>query len=109
MTDNLRSNDAFFDTETWYVDSAESIALVVLHGTGKHVINKRSTTTYEAVTGSGVFMLDGDDCILLVGKGDKLTVEAGQAYQDFGHLVMLARSMPPFDPDHVEIIENRIQ
>ncbi len=109
MTGLKNSGETFFDVETWYRDDHESLAFIVLHGVGNHVRNIRSATTYEVISGRGVFMLDGDDCLLLVGPGDKVTVDVGQGYQDYGNLAMLARSTPPFNSAYVEILKNNIQ
>lgn len=101
MSENI---DTSLWVETWYSDNELSIAFVALKGRGAHVRNMLSETTYEVISGHGIFRLDDDDCILLVGPGDKLTIGPDQGYQDQGNLVMLATSRPPYDARYVELL-----
>ena len=99
----------YFDTETWYIDDAVSVAFVTLHGVGKHVRNLRSMITYEVIGGAGLFSLDGDSSWILMGPGSVISIDPGQGYQNQGHLTMLATSTPAFNLAYVEILENTIQ
>ncbi len=96
------SKESVFDVETWFEDADQSIALVVLKGAGKHVINHGCSTTYEVISGSGRFLLDKKDYPQHMQAGSRIDVEQGQGYQDFGDMVMLATSTPAFEEMMVE-------
>lgn len=97
-----------FDVDTLYEDDTRTIALVVLQGVGARVRNLRSATSYSVVSGHGHFFRKfpntGQLFDMDVNPGDVVHIPAGVEYQDSGDLVMLATSIPPFDPSAVEVI-----
>lgn len=100
--------NTLFDVETWFEDDDHSVALVVLNGVGRRVKNNLSDVTYEVVSGQGTFVVNEDerlDICVHTEPGMALTIKKGYAYQDSGDMVMLAKSVPPFDPKYVEILD----
>lgn len=90
--------------EPLYSDNEKSVALVALNGTNQAIVNRLSTTTYQVIAGNGVMHLPGKNVELK--NGSELTVPAKTPYYDEGSVVMIATSIPPFDPEHVETVEH---
>ena len=99
------------EAQTLYQDKLKSVALVELDGVNNVVKNNGSKTTYEIMSGSGVFYIgtsDTESKVREVGPGDKIIIPVGATYQDIGQLVMLVTCEPPFDPKDVQLIKHRL-
>lgn len=74
----------------------QSVALVLVNGINKEVINTYSDTKYEVISGSGTFYIDGVE--RKVKAGDIVFIPKDVPYYDIGEqLYMRATSTPPFD------------
>lgn len=95
-----------FDVETWYKapDGRESVALVILRGTGERVCNTASST-YQIVSGSGTFYFPELSGQQNVEPGDIVHVPSGRTYYDEGNLVMICTTQPAFDSTAVVVVK----
>jgi mannose-6-phosphate isomerase-like protein (cupin superfamily) len=93
-----------FEVDTLFVDDERTIALVRLQGVGRRVVNEVSNNTYRVVSGLGQFLIEGREP-LEVAAGDVVGISRGTAYQDEGDLVMLVTSVPPFNPEAVQVLD----
>ena len=107
----MSNPDQRFEVETWYEDDDKTIAYVALKGIGSRVRNNKCDMTYEIISGDGSFSVaedfdkpHGTKYTTTVKDGDIVRIPIGWTYQDRGDLVMLATSVPRFDPSAVEVI-----
>ena len=80
-----------------------SLANVTLRGINRATRNRDCLLSYTVREGYGYMSVEGE--VRELRPGVTVDVLPGQAYQDAGFLVMLARSEPPFDPEQVEEVE----
>ena len=93
-----------FEVETWFDNEEWSVAFIVLKGINKVTLNKRSTTTYEVISGQGIFHTT--DKVTPVEAGSTITILSETFYYDEGDLVMCATSVPAFRQEDVEVLDS---
>lgn len=88
---------------SWFESDECSIAVIELDGINRPAINHDSDTEYTVIDGEVVFAVNGVKHLLQA--GESIPVLKGSRYQDMGKkTIMLAVSVPPFNPDSVEIL-----
>ena len=86
------------DVETWFEDTAQTVAFVALEGTNQPETVLNAEMRYTIVSGIGQFCIG--NTLVDVEEGDVVMIPPGTPYQDRSEegMVMLCTTTPPFDP-----------
>lgn len=86
----------------WLENDYGTAVMVEPDGINQPVVNHESDTRYMVTEGVAVFAVNGTKHHL--SPGESVLVPKNTPYHDMGRAVMLAVSVPPFNPDSVETI-----
>ncbi len=102
----MTATEPSFKLEVLTIDETteHTIARVALSGCNRPVINHGSDTTYELLCGSGT--VEVDFAVYELRLGSRVHIPRGTPYQDEGSMVLLATSIPPFDPEEIEYLDS---